>query len=184
MGLTTNVHVGPLHPQRRRFNPALSHLNEVAIKMQINNLLLSLAVPAAARTVQQAASVAHHLGSSFARVLTDSPPISGSTGGEAKVEASGENEFNEKLAAFSDQLQSFLEQNGIFGDFKLKMEVDSSGQPSAAASGSEAARVIETLNQNPAWLERLGQLAAAIKGKLPHLNISITDQGSSHWTSL
>jgi hypothetical protein len=158
--------------------------------MQINNLLLSLAVPAAARTVQQAASVAHHLGSSFARALSDSPPATIAKADEASVEASGQYSFDDKLAAFSDQLQSFLEKNGIFGDFKLKMEVDSSGQASAAAGGTEAARLIEALNQNPTWLERLGQLAsaqqstAAINGKLPYLNISITDQGSSHWTSL
>lgn len=158
--------------------------------MQINNLLLSLAVPAAARTVQQAASVAHHLGSSFARALADSPPAASAKASEAKVDLSNKTGFGDQLTAFSDQLQSFLEQSGIFGDFKLKMEIDSSGQASAAAGGTEAARVIDALNKNPGWLEQLSQIAAAqqsaaaVNGKLPHLNISITDQGSSHWTSL
>lgn len=158
--------------------------------MQVNNLLLSLAVPAAARTVQQAASVAHHLGSSFARALADSPTAASEKVSEAKLDASASTGFEDQLASFSDQLKSFLEKSGIFGDFKLKMEIDSTGQASAAAGGTEAARVIEKLNANPGWLEQLNQIAtaqqsaAAINGKLPHLNISISDQGSSHWTSL
>lgn len=145
--------------------------------MQVNNLLLSLAIPAAAKTIGVASQAISNAGQSFVEALNNKQTTTES------VESS-------PLQDFAERLRDFLSSHGVDDAFKLRLRVDPAGTDEAAVSGENAERVAQLLRENPDLLPELRQIAHHLQanraspssGLAPHLNVQITPGGSSHWT--
>lgn len=164
--------------------------------MQVNPLLLSLAVPAAAKTIDAAADAIRSASGSFADALSHSAPAIQADPirvDQVRTDQSHQGDrFEMQLERFAQQFNSFLENNGIHGKFRLRMEVDPTGSVSAGTSGPRAEELTRLLRENPQWMNGLKQLALAgqamksstSSGRAPHLSVQLTESGSSHWALL
>lgn len=154
--------------------------------MQINSLLLSLAVPAAVKTIDLAASAVQSLGETFSQTLAR-PHLKELDPPTSRVDALAEN-----LEGFAERFRRFLASHGVQGQFKLRLSVDELGEPSTSLSAVETTAVANLLSENPSWLNELKQLANnAQAARLPsgiarpaEIHIEISDRASSYWSQL
>lgn len=157
--------------------------------MQLNQLLLSLAAPAAVRGVSAAVESVHDVSQNFIDAFTGAPQATPDTSGTAETEPAG---FDAKLANFAERLREFLSGNGVQHDYAIQFQIDSTGQPEAGTSGVDGAHAAQLLNQHPEWLAELQQLASEgqfdrvspLTNRLPGMRVNISQSSSSFWTSL
>ena len=151
--------------------------------MHLNNLLLSVAVPAAGRAINVASSAALQVGQKFANFLTDAKT-------SQRVDQAHPNEgsFGEELATYAEDLREYLADNGIFGSYRIRFQIDAEGEQSAAVSGQSADQVVNLLSKNRTWLGELRKIATLrqLDGSdysAQQLNIEISDAATSHWAA-
>lgn len=151
--------------------------------MQLNNLLLSLAVPAAGKALTAATQAASQIGNTFANLLGDAR----STHRIDKAHAPA-GQFSEELAHYAEDLRDYLGQNGILGSYRIRFQIDSAGDQAASVTGNSADQVVDVLSKNRTWLGELRKIAAlgqADRGDFMNqqLNIEISDTATSHWAA-
>lgn len=173
--------------------------------MQINQLILSLALPTAAKTIGAAVGAVQNAGESFVAALSGTPvegtavnnsrfeaDSDATTAIDASDDAAASNSFADRLLSFADRLRGFLSARGVQDDFQVQLQVDSEGKSNAQIGGFNAEQVADVLASNPAWLQELKQLAAdgqiesagrRASARPPLLNIRITEGGTSHWAA-
>ncbi len=150
--------------------------------MHINNLVLSLALPVASKLIDVAADAAQSLGQNFSHLLADSSTAS-------PAPQASETSIAEELTAHADRLRDFLSAHSVTQGFRIRLEKSPSGEASGGVSGPNAETVASLLQQKPHWMRKLqtiadsAQAVHAVPGanRSPHLNIEISEHGTSHW---
>lgn len=151
--------------------------------MHLNNLLMSIAVPAAGKAINAASHAASHLGHSFANLLGDVRATHRVDNAHAV-----EGQFSEELAHYAEDLRDYLGKNGILGSYRIRFQIDSSGEQAASVTGNSADEVVELLSRNRTWLGELRKIASlgqVDQGDFSNqqLNIEISDAATSHWAA-
>lgn len=149
--------------------------------MQLNQLLLPLAVPAASSALRSTAAAVHGLADSFSEYFS---------GDDAKSTAHGETELSP--SGLIHQLQGFLQQIGLGdGPYAIDFQLGHDGSSTVNASGVQSSSVLDQLNANPDLELKLRQIASAIQQQHPSsplqpgsLTLSITEDSWSATTGL
>lgn len=138
--------------------------------MQINPFLVSLAAPAAARSVRAIAQAGQSFMATFADVA--------SAANEQASDAA--KPLGERFQSFAGRLREWLRDQGVHGSYSLQFHVDAQGEPVTNVVGRDSQRIIELLHEGSSgWLDRLTEMAQEAKQTLGgpdgRTTLSITD---------
>ena len=129
--------------------------------MQLNPFLNSIAVPAAAKTVQAVVHVAHEAGQSFLKTLTNLRENRSEANASALVQTSSA-ESSAESSSVASQLQGlagsfrqWLGELGISTPFEMQFSLAQNGDPVVNVVGSESEKIVDALYASDTWLEKL-----------------------------
>ncbi len=150
--------------------------------MHLNQLLLSVAVPVAARSVGIAARTIQDFGSSFAQML-HSAPVQPQTDSPQSIES--------RFAMLAKRIRSEIAAGGTSLPFRLRVEA-APGQPAeVTVSGPAAEEVTRWLRQQPEVAEELVAVARELASALSASDHSaparivaeVSDRSAHYWAS-
>lgn len=122
--------------------------------MQFNPFLLSIAAPAAAKTVQAVCHAAHDIGQSFLQTLAQSSPESPTQPAVAESQS-----VPLQLQSFAKNFRSWLANNGIHGSFEMQFHLADNGDQISNVVGPNSEQIIDLLYSEAGWLEQLTAIA-------------------------
>jgi len=120
--------------------------------MHLNPFLSSIAVPAAAKTVQTVVQVAQEAGQSFLNALSNLRENTIETAAEPTSVAG-------QVQLLASNFRAWLEQQGIASPFEMQFSLAKNGDPVANVVGPESEKIVDLLYSNDMWLERFSELA-------------------------
>lgn len=152
--------------------------------MQLHPFLMSVAAPAAAKSVQAVVHTAQGLGQSFLHALSELRDPTQET-----EQAPAETDLSSQLANLADRFRSWLSQNGVTKPFELQFTLASDGEPMANVVGRESEKIIDLLFSADAdWLEQFSQITQHAQAEANSLDFlseqSVKLQVSSEASSL
>ncbi|GIW99973.1 MAG: hypothetical protein KatS3mg111_3306 [Pirellulaceae bacterium] len=148
--------------------------------MQFNQLLLTLAAPAAARTIEATSRVVQELGSSFSQLLHAPPP----TEGIESLETA-----HSQLHRIAGKLREKLRQAGVPFPFRLRVQTTEYGDLEIGTGGVGGPELKATLEENPTMLTDFRKLVTqlaelhrpAATEPPPMVAVEVSDVGAHFW---
>ncbi|MCA9132776.1 MAG: hypothetical protein KDA45_06465 [Planctomycetales bacterium] len=133
----------------------------MATVLQINPFLLSVAAPAAAKTVQAVAHAAHDVGQGFMRTLTQF-----GQGDVASTEATATDTLEQQLSSFASKFRRWLDDHGVQGSFEMQFELGADGSQISNVIGRDSEQIVDLLYSQGNWLTQLTELASRAQSKV------------------
>ncbi len=138
--------------------------------MQLNPFLNSIAVPAAAKTVQAVVHVAHEAGQSFLKTLSNLRENRSEANASALVQTTAVEPTSvaSQIQGLAGSFRQWLGELGISSPFEMQFSLAQNGDPIVNVVGSESEKIVDALYASDTWLERFSALAErASEGNLP-----------------
>ena len=135
--------------------------------MQLNPFLSSIAVPAAAKTVQSVVHVAHEAGQSFLKTLSNLRENRSEANAAALPEPLS---ITGQVQGLAGGFRQWLGKLGISSPFEMQFSLAENGDPIVNVVGPESEKIVDALYASDTWLEKLTALAKrASEGTRPTL---------------
>ncbi len=137
--------------------------------MQFNPFLMSIAAPAAAKSVQTVVHAAHEVGQGFLRTLA-------LVGSKATATDSIQDvSLQAQLRNFASGFREWLGKQGLAGPFEMQFHLANNGDPISSVVGPNSAQIVDAVYSNDEMLERLTAIATLAQseqdraGRIPGL---------------
>lgn len=129
--------------------------------MQLNPFLNSIAVPAAAKTVQTVVHVAHEAGQSFLKTLSNLRENRSESNASTLVQTSSAESSSvaSQIQGLAGSFRQWLGELGISSPFEMQFSLAQNGDPIVNVVGPESEKIVDALYASDNWLKKFSALA-------------------------